>query len=116
MIPVNEVSICYRLLIKEGARKDTGRTMLCTKLSFILSCPEFQRDPSTKCHTSPRVWVVLGIDQSRAIPEVHAISDMKERTARMTSVVFSSPPCIHRNCLFMTAASGRVQNDSMHAS
>ena len=27
-----------------------------------------------------------------------------------------SPPCMHKNCLFMTAASGNAQKESMHAS
>lgn len=40
-------------------------------------------------------------------------------TLRMSSIVFSSgdrPPWIQRNCLFMMAARGREQKDSIHAS
>jgi hypothetical protein len=36
-----------------------------------------------------------------------------------SSRVWSSglrPPCMHRNCLFMTAARGSAQKESMHAS
>lgn len=41
-----------------------------------------------------------------------------ELTVLKSSRVFNSglsPPWMHRNCLFMTAARGRVQKDSMHA-
>src|SRR6266404_2231703 len=40
-------------------------------------------------------------------------------TLRMSSIVCNSgdsPPCTHKNCLFMIAARGRAQKDSMHAS
>ena len=43
----------------------------------------------------------------------------KIRTARKSSRVLSSgesPPCMQRNCLFMMAARGRAQKDSMQAS
>lgn len=45
--------------------------------------------------------------------------DAAIRTLLRSSKVWSSglkPPCIHRNCLFMTAASGKAQKDSMQAS
>jgi hypothetical protein len=40
-------------------------------------------------------------------------------TLRMSSIVCSSgeiPPCMHKNCLFMTAARGNAQNDWIQAS
>ena len=39
--------------------------------------------------------------------------------ANGSSIVWSSgdiPPCMYKNCLFMIAAGGSAQNDSMHAS
>ena len=41
------------------------------------------------------------------------------RTFRISSMVFNSgdrPPCMQRNCLFIIAAKGRAQKDSIHAS
>jgi len=68
--------------------------------------------------------VAHGID--RAARQVSHGTDQSERdevkgslTLRMSSIVCSSgdiPPCMHRNCLFMTAARGNAQNDSMQAS
>jgi len=44
---------------------------------------------------------------------------MVPRTLFKSSRVWSSglnPPCIHKNCLFITAARGSAQNESMQAS
>ena len=44
---------------------------------------------------------------------------LKQLTLLMSSNVCNSglrPPCIHKNCLFITAANGKAQKDSIHAS
>ena len=90
-----------------------------TLIHFLL--PEIFDGIRPQYHTSTRVWAVPGINQSSAILEVLATSDVKEHTTRISSIAFrsgDSPPFMHRNYLFkfMMAASGRAQNDSMQAS
>lgn len=77
--------------------------------------------PEHVAHEPVRWRLAEAIDLRRPRSALHPGTQhaLGRRTERRSSSVLSSglsPPWMQRNCLFMTAASGRVQNDSMHAS
>jgi hypothetical protein len=62
-----------------------------------------------------RLPETVNLQRSAVVPEAL----QEAHTLFRSSNVWSSglnPPCIHRNCLFMTAAKGNAQKESMHAS
>jgi hypothetical protein len=75
--------------------------------------------PTTGCHTSIPVLVVLGTDRSKYRTSERNLGKTVGVTFRISSRVCKSgerPPWTQKNCLFMTAASGRAQNEFIHAS
>ena len=87
------------------------------QVSFLAQSP--QRDPTRGYHTSSHESVVHGSGRSSGSSERHGNVTRQKLTARRSSRVFNSgesPPCMQRNCLFMMAARGSAQKDSMQAS
>ncbi len=100
-------------------KNEHPRTWLCTKLSEVFSDP---KSSIGSAHKISHIMPCVGGSRKRSI---YANSENRSRlkvgrlTARMSSKVFNSgdrPPCMHKNCLFMTAANGSAQKDSIHAS
>lgn len=77
-------------------------------------------DPPTECRTSSHGWVAHGTGRSMVCQQLGSLClDLAQRTLLRSSRVCNSglsPPCIQRNCLFMIAARGNAQKDSMQAS
>jgi hypothetical protein len=102
------------------------RTWLCKNGSLVFSDPNSSNGSAqSMSHISPCV----GGSLNRLICKFSAQADHQHngttwignppaRTLRISSKVLSSgdsPPWIQRNCLFITAARGKLQNESIQA-
>lgn len=107
-------------LITHVKKKEHPLTWLCTKLSAVFSCPKSSAGSDHKIsHISPVVGGSLNLSICKAVLDRYHFRTSIALTLRKSSRVFSSgdkPPWMQRNCLFMIAAKGREQNDSMQAS
>jgi hypothetical protein len=100
--------------------------MIVDKVFSTLLLPKvFHRvGPKDIAHETVRWWLTEAIDLGEIVvkPQTSKTGSTVKwdlHTTRRSSRVFNSgerPPCIQRNCLFMTAARGRAQKESMHAS
>lgn len=110
-----EESTCGRVREEVRATSD----VIVDEEVVSLFLPElFERiGPEDVAHQSVCGWFAETINLRQS--EVETNLPVLQRTLFRSSNVWSSglrPPCIHKNCLFMTAANGRAQNESMHAS
>ena len=74
--------------------------------------------PEDIAHQAMSWWFVEAVDLV-GIQKSTSGRNKQKLTARRSSRVFNSgesPPCMQRNCLFMMAARGSAQKDSMQAS
>ena len=73
--------------------------------------------PQDVAHEAMCGWLAETVDLEKSVPPM--VVCVLPRTLFRSSSVWSSglsPPCIHKNCLFMTAARGSAQKASMQAS
>lgn len=73
--------------------------------------------PQDVAHEAVCRWFAEPVDlKESAMPTtVHVLSHTLFRSSRVWSSGLN-PPCMHKNCLFMTAARGSAQKASMQAS
>lgn len=110
-----EESACSR--IREEVRAAADVVVDEKIISFLLSKLLEWISPENVAHEAMCRWFAESINLF-PVSEASAMR-LEPRTPFRSSKVWSSglnPPCMHRNCLFMTAARGRAQNESMQAS
>ena len=125
LVTVHEVSAPWWKAsgyVREKVRATSDMVMNKTFSGFLLTKIFNRISPQNIAHQSLGRGLAKSVNLDGCIYQNYwkRVCCLKQiHTTRMSSRVLSSgdnPPCMHKNCLFMIAASGKAQNDSMHAS